>query len=558
MGRHGGRPLPRPAPQPGPELSPRRGVSTTAGMLVAASAVAIAGLTVFALVLSGVSLLPRGVGGAAPDPSLTPALAQVSLAYSPAQETVRETLGSVPVEGWAPVGPLTSGVGTPFDDLCGHSSSVDPTVAGARVFTVRGRQVLVTVSAFAAGAGAVAVADWWALLHECSAPGVGSYVDVAPGPDAVLAWIAESAARPGASSLTWRRGDVVASVSVPSSDPRDLAAAAEQIDTTLLAALAGRCAELDSHLSDAARSPWVRHDAFTGLTESIVVSVSPSPSPTAPQGVTPIPDSSTPDPLPSISYPLRPTEPVWPRDLPSQVPSPLVPSPPAPEPSTSAVPSRVDDPVGPGCGWGFTGQVKPRYDADHEAQIAQARAKQATSHLAAVQAQWQRNLVSYWQNSSAYAKQAEVFATYAVRVSAVARAWDAISSARAAYALALDQYSLASAALTSFYVDQFAAQAGYDEARSACGLPLATPTPTPLPSATDGPTATASTTPNPSPSPSLSWSVTGSPTSTPSSSVTSAPAPVCPPEVPTILLQTAPTLPPFPTAPPDPTPSGSP
>jgi len=511
-------------------------------LLVATSAAAIAGLTLFALVLSGVAVLPRGPSDLAPTPSSTPALAHVTTSATPAQDAVHATLGSLPSQDWSPVGPATLDTGTPFDTLCGHSSSVDPAVAGARVFAIRGRQIVVSVAAYSAGAGAVAIADWTALLKRCVTSGVSSYLDVAPGPDAILAWIMTSGVEPGASSLTWRRGDVVASVAVPSNDPSGLAAAAEQVDTVLLAALATRCAEIDSSLSDAARSPWVRHDAFTGLTISIVVSVSPSPTPTAPDGVIPVVDTRSPPPLPSISYPLRPTDPVWPLDLPSEVPSPFAPTNPAIEPSTSAVPSRIDDPVGPGCGWSFTGQVQPRYDAQHEAQLAQSRSKQALAHLVVVQNQWQSNLVTYWKNSSSYAMQAKAFSAYASRVSAVASAWDAISSARAAYSLAVDQYSQALANRTSFLADQIGAQAAYDGARNACGLPLSTPTP--IPSATESLTQSAST------------SATSTPTPTPTP--TSTPTPVCPPEVPPILFQSVPTLPPYPTPPPDPTPSGSP
>jgi hypothetical protein len=201
------------------------------------------------------------------------------------------------------------------------------------------------------------------------------------------------------------------------------------------------------------------------------------------------------------------------------------------------VPSRLDDPKGPGCGWAFTGQLAPPYDAANEATIARARAEQAQTDLVIKQQTWQSDLVSYWEAAPVYEQQAQVFAAYAASVNQVALAWDTITRARDTYAAQVAAYDAAASARVQFFNDQAAAQAAYDAAIASCAAFTASPSPTPTPT----------------PSDSLSPSPTD--TATPTPTVTLPPG--CPPTVPPILSQVPPTLPPIPVPPPDPRPSAS-
>jgi hypothetical protein len=206
---------------------------------------------------------------------------------------------------------------------------------------------------------------------------------------------------------------------------------------------------------------------------------------------------------------------------------------------STVVPSRAEDPTGPGCGWAFTGMLAPPYDAALEAELARQRVEQAEGLLLAAQAQWQESLIGYWALVPAYEEQAALFTAYAAEVAEVAAAWDLISAQRAAYDEAVVAYNDAVVARDAFLAEQAAARAAYEAALAVCGAssPPPTPTPTPDPTSTDPVDPTATPTPTP----------------TPSTTATSPSG--CPPPVPAILLQAPPPLPPLPTPPPDPRPT---
>ncbi len=527
MGRHGGPPArpPRPA-------IPGRGVSTAStGVLVALTGAVLAVLTVLGVTLMGVPLAPRAPAAAAdtPTPTPTPSIDRVALASSSAQRVITTVLGPAVTAGWTPAGIVAWTGGTPFDAPCGRPTA-DAALSGSRVYDLGKSQVVLTVSAYTAGAGAVAMRDWSARLSTCTGARVTVLPVLAPSPDAFLATLLPDAGRPGAAALFWRRGDVIAIVATASPDGRGLPALAARADPALSAALTGVCANQASTVADGARSPWLARDQFTGLASPIPVTTKPSPTPAPPAGVTPVPATWSPTPLPSVSVPVRPADPVWPTDLPSGVASPVPPSPLPPAPVQSLVPSRLDDPVGPGCGWAFTGQVAPPFDAATEAVLAQTRVAQAKQDLAAAQQAWQTEVVQYWQAVADYRAAAVAYTAYDAAVRQVARAWDRISAQRQAYADAVAAYNLAVAAREQFLLDQAAAQTAYDEAVAACPPVDGTPTPSDVPIPT-------------SPAP------TGASTGSPATSG-------CPPPVPAILQETAPAVPPLPTPPPDPRPTG--
>jgi hypothetical protein len=204
---------------------------------------------------------------------------------------------------------------------------------------------------------------------------------------------------------------------------------------------------------------------------------------------------------------------------------------PVPAPTVSVVPSRADDPVGPGCGWAFTGQVKPPFDQVEQAAVANALAVQAQQELTGAQALWQSDVVSYWQQVPVYEQQAAAFLAYAAAVQRVADSWDSITRQRDDYAAAVAAYDAAVQVRNDFLDQQAVAQAAYDDELVRCSA---------VPSSTPAPTDTSLPTPTP----------TG--TATPGPTDTGLPG--CPPVVPPILLQTPPPLPPLPTPPPDPRP----
>jgi hypothetical protein len=546
MGRHAAPPPPRRDTRVSSSI-PGRGTSTaTAGFLVAGGAAVLVLATVLGITLAGVAVLPRGPAQAQAAPVPAPTVPRLVLAASPARAAIVTSLGDQPARGWVAASDLSWSAGTAFDAACGRPAT-DAALAGTRIYVVGRHQAVVTVAAYAAGAGAVALREWTTLLGSCTGGSVYRYAATGPGVDAVIAGIGATAGRPPASALVWRRGDVVVTVTVPSSDPSGLASIAATMDAVVVSAVAGTCADVSSTFADAVRSPWIANVDFTGLTVPVPVSVSPSPVPT-PAGVTPVPSGWTADPLPTVSLPARPLDPVWPSDLPTPVAQPVAPTEPSPAATATTVPSRAPDPTGPGCGWAFTGMTPPPYDEAQEAAAAQALAEQAQSQLASSQQLYGASVAAFWQQVPVYQQQAAAFVAYADAVRVVATAWDSITAQRAAYQQAVSAYDAAVQAHDQFVSAQAAAQSAYDAAVATCASQPVPPTGTPTDTPTGPPTDSSS--PGDTTGPVDTTAPTGGATPTP---------PVgngCPPAVPPILTQTAPTLPPVPTPPPDPRPPG--
>ncbi len=497
-----------------------RETSRRAGVGLTLAAIALPVVTVSGLIAFGVGLGPRSTEGAAVAASASPRpTADVSARPS---ALVVESLLASPPTGWTASAPAVVGASDPLLEGC---DAVVPAGAATatRRFVAGGRGVAVTVTAYSAGVGPVAVSDRIERLASCPDITAGASSTLA-GVDAFVAWRSSSTVPP-VSVLGWRRGDVVVSVYAAGRNPEGLADRARALDARLLVALQGRCAAIDSTLADAARSPYVEGVEFTGRIVPVPLVVEPLPTPdgaSAPPTLVP---------APTISFPVRPADPVWPTDLPSPVAVPPLPADPGPEPTATAIPSRAADPVGPGCGWAFTGVTPPQFSEADEAARVESLATAARGQLLASQDQWRQRVDAYRGEAAAYDEQLAAFLQYADAVRVMADAWDAITGARDAYQRDLAAYEAALLAVQQFAIDQESARVAYEAAVEACTAVAPTESPTPIES--PSPTATDPLTPSATPTP----TVTG-----------------CPPVVPPILFEQPPVVPPSPTPPPDPTP----
>jgi hypothetical protein len=527
-----------------------RETSRRAGVGLTLAAIALPVVTVGAVVALGVGLGPHSADGGAASASASPR-ATADLTARPAQVVVDSLLSAAP-PGWTPYGAVVRSASDPLVEGCDATVPAGTTTATRR-FDVAGRGIAVTVTAYSAGAGPVAVRDRVAALASCPDVTAGASSTLA-GVDAYVAY-RTSSTLPAVSVLGWRRGDVVVAVYAPGRNPVGLADRARVLDGRLLVALQGRCAEVASALADAARSPYVEGVEFTGRLVPVPVAVDPlptavdaSPLPTrVPVAVDPVPTAVDTSPLPTlvpaptISFPVRPLDPVWPTDLPSPVAVPSLPADPGPEPTATAIPSRAPDPVGPGCGWAFTGVTAPEFSSADEAARVESLVSGAREQLVAGQEEWRLRMEAYRGEAAAYDEQLAAFLQYAEQVRVVAAAWDLITAGRDAYAQDLAAYEAAVSAAQQFTVDQENARLAYEAAVHACSAA----DPTDVASPTDSPTPTGTDLPTPTPSP----------TTPPSATPTTA---GCPPDVPPILFEQPPVLPPSPTPPPDPTPPTTP
>ena len=520
-----------------------KGAGRTATLLTVSSALAL-NLTVALLVHSAFPGLRFTPWDEAPPVASAPGPSVADIAQrtgkTPAEVVVSLVLATPPAlpAGAQPVSALQGVPSSAVDLVCGTGTGPGPVTAGGRGWTVgNGSQVTnfqagytVTVSAYGAGQGAVAFNALAGQVNDhCANRSGTAYLvgSTGTGVDAATARVNRSGA--GTTAFFWRRGDVVAMVaSAGRSGPMNMV---KEYDARLAAALAGVCATNDSSAADAARSPYVNRAGFTGLINAAPVGLPvgvPAPARVAAPAVVDLPDVSLPD---------QPAFPFWPERLPTPVPAPTAPVLPDYPALTTTAPMQVLDGQGPGCGWAFTGQPVPNFDAAAAASKAAVDAGRAADTLGANAASYAAAVRPYGAAYTLYLADVRAFQTYARALDTVAAAWKVIRLDQAEYQEALAFYTAALAARDLFLARQATARTTYATALDLCAGRIPTPTTAP-----PTPPATVPTSAPTGPGP------TATPTTPPL---------VCPPVPAPIITQTAPptpTQPPPPPADPRPTP----
>lgn len=480
------------------------------------------------------------------------ALVDVTAGGPSAAERVITQVMATPVKalqgrGWAEI-QATGGVpGVSFGFGCDPTDGLAPVVAEARswVQTQRNADTSLTravgsldvsARAYPAGGGAAAFAGLSEAVLRCddarlfTAQGVGVEVT------GVLA--SDTAA------LVWRRGDVLMVGRVTASGGPGSTSANMDVfrafDAALKKALAETCLDPAAGVDDARRSPYLNRTEFFGNSETIPVKRPKSKTVLAAEARTS--DPVVPIPAPRIEMPyvsFLPTPPLpavtkGPTALPMPVPFPTEPSVPTNAPThQTGVDRKIDDPDGPGCGWAFTGQVPPNFDAEAASADFAKATKAAKRAMSISWVRWQEAKETYYAAYATYTRATEAYTAYAAEVAEVSQAWAEVESARTAYYADLDAYNAAVAALAQWKSDRDAAKVEFAEAKQECRRLANEPDPEPEDEPSSGPTTGPSSGPTTSASPS------------PSPSPTAAPM-VCPPVRPLILDAVAPTVPEMP------------
>ena len=376
-------------------------------LLIAVNGAAAAGLQRL-----GVDLLPRTAAAPSVPQSTAakPAAAPASLPPAAAVLAVLdEPLASLRGLASSDVGAAS---GWPTDRSCGP---VTVAAALARSVGVAGSPdtgrpeggsgAIVTVRVFGAGGGGAVMDELQSRARNCRSAGWSPARG--PGTQAAVLQLGS------ASTLVWRRGDVVASASVYGPAAPAAAAVAVELDQRLEPVLSGRCLDQDSVPADALRSPYVAGPEFAGrLVEQVVRAdardLEPPPPLTDPTAASDPAEPelfSVPDPLPSPPLPLPPV------DLPSTPALPELPVEPSANATERAVPVRTPDPDGPGCGWAFLGQRAPVFDAAaastrQQQLVAQAHADFRIEYLDYLErrSSYQGLYVEYARMANSYAR----------------------------------------------------------------------------------------------------------------------------------------------------------
>ena len=188
--------------------------------------------------------------------------------------------------------------------------------------------------------------------------------------------------------------------------------------------------------------------------------------------------------LPDVTLPEEPAFPFWPERLPSPVPAPTAPAIPDYPALTTTAPVQVLDGQGPGCGWAFTGQPVPNFDAAAAASKAAVDAEKAADTLGRNVAAYSAGVGAYQAAYTRYLADVRAFQTYAQAVDTVAAAWKVIRLDQAEYREAMVLYTAALTARDLFLARQTAARTAYTTAVALCARgPIPTRAPTAAPTA---------------------------------------------------------------------------
>ena len=421
----------------------------------------------------------------------------------------------------------------PFPFSCA-SNVVNPSYSVSQGFNADGAALGLTINGYSAGLGALAFQENVDKPGRCV--GGNTYVVTSPinglGTEAVMV----NSRRGSISSQTvvWRRGDIVGYLNTDNGNPVEFA---KVIDRNLESNIAGKCLDEKSALDDAKRTVW--SGKYDGYKVSDKVSIAKADLPKIPSTddpklyeVTPIPSDH--QALTAVNVPDVPSYPVWPK-LPTSVALPVLPKAPAANPPTEKqVTITKEDTNGPGCGWDFTGTVRPTFDAQAVSAANDDLKRSATAALTKESSDWSGSVLAYWKANKIFSDQAKVYTAYSDQVNVVSTAWAGIAHQWDTYNANMAIYNKSVDDNQKFLADQKSAQDSYNSKLDQCRIqdsqvkPQSDPTPTPSAS----PTATANPTGTPAP--------TVTPSASPSPSPSPTPTIQCPPTKPAILSQEAP------------------
>lgn len=287
-----------------------------------------------------------------------------------------------------------------------------------------------------------------------------------------------------------RRGDIVVSV--------ETTRASANIQTVIDAvdANTGQCADPTRTPDQSGRNPF--SDKFVGYVTTVAVEfdgTTPRQAPAKEPRIVEVPDTPefphAPEALPAMPEPPQAVEGIAMPRL------------------TRTFEARVPDPIGPGCGWKFTGTRAPITDDDALRRTIEQRSEQLQQDMATEVDAYNSRLPGYDQQAAAFDKLNPAWEQWADEVEVIARRWQHQADRWSVYQQQLAEYNTAKDDYDKFVADQQAAQTQYDQQMQQCMVP------TPEPEPTVSPTTEPSATPTPEPEPSATPTPTPCPTRPP-------------------------------------------
>ena len=212
---------------------------------------------------------------------------------------------------------------------------------------------------------------------------------------------------------------------------------------------------------------------FTGLLQPKTLTTEKVSVPTLPQELKDAGVSETSLPaseikLKEVKLPVaNGNHPMWP-NLPKFVPKPKLPDLPREQKLSNVAMLRIDDPVGPGCGWAFLGNVKPNFNKIAVDENNKRNVESAQKYLDGDGSRWQNDVIQYWVQYKKYLNTIVAYEEYREKVRTVAEAWAVINAQWESYYSEYAKWKERDAARLTFISNQEAAQAKYDTEAQEC------------------------------------------------------------------------------------------
>ena len=352
---------------------------------------------------------------------------------------------------------------------CDPKDGLSPAVAATRTWRSDDQVVSVAVRAYPAGAGAAALDAISHAAYVCTPASTWATQD-ALGVQSHVITSTET------TMVIWRRGDVLVSLSDSTRGRAGslaaLSEAATRLDAALDTALSDSCTDTASESTHLSRSPYQGGTKFTGLLRTATVTrpesgLMPAEERT-PHEVVDIPSPDLLDAPVDVPVLPDPAPTQGPTALPEPVEFPATPSAPDPVEETGKIRYPAQDTYGPGCGWNFTAQAAPNFDAVGAQRVYDERVGAEQDRLDSAWRAWQKAKMRYYRAWAAYTDAAEAYTEYAAELAAAREAWDVVETARAEYATAMDAYTSSVVALEEWLDDVALAQQTYDDEVAAC------------------------------------------------------------------------------------------
>lgn len=388
-------------------------------------------------------------------------------ARTPAHEFVAAVTAAV-ADQWDTAGVVPSAL--PPHPLVSGQPDLTPVVSTSMTVD-RYAQVYVVV--YPAGQGAAELdrqlatarsgGAWYA---DVDGPGVQSH-------DVYATWDGKRS-----TTRVWRHGDVLAYTVVDRQHASRLGALTAELDAIFTGGLDGQCVAPQSTLEDANRSPFHAPDGYAGYLLPETVSIPEPDLPEAPDDpVVEVGEETvtldyatfpfTPEQVDEVQRPAVPSYPVWP-ELPAELEVPDAPEPPAVPPTETSVDVAHEDVDGPGCGWAFTGERVPPFDAEKAEKDRDEAVDRAETELEEGVERWQQAVAEYWEAWPTYLAQVAEYRTYAQEVAEVTEAWDVIAEQWRAFRQEHAQWQDEADAHAELVAEREALQAEWDEHVATC------------------------------------------------------------------------------------------